>query len=155
MGWSLENSLSSGSLDVFIFWKSYLYITRLRGIFWECETCKCIVTLPVACELETDLLYIGGAGKGDREHLELPEAHALLGSLLGMRSGPNPYPSLNPPPPPLPPPPSPQACRVTSQRQLLMNISDEEQLHVTQRFIVWFDFCCPPTFTTLTVKCLG
>lgn len=57
-GWSLENSLASGSLNVFIFWKMYLYIARLSGIFWKCETCKCIVTFPFTCKLETDLLYI-------------------------------------------------------------------------------------------------
>ncbi len=84
------------------------------------------MTLPVACKLETDLLYIGGAGKGDREHLELPEAHALLGSLLGMRNGPKPYPSLHPTPLLHRP-----ASRLTSQRQLLMNIFYEEQLYVT------------------------
>lgn len=82
------------------------------------------MTLTVACELETDLLYIGGAGKEDREHLELPEAHALLGSLLGTRNGPNPNPSFHPPLLHRP------ASRVTSHCQLLMNISNEVQLHV-------------------------
>lgn len=85
------------------------------------------------------------AGKGDREHLELPEAHGLLGSLLGMRNGPNP-PFFHP----YTPTPSPQACQ---QSDNPMSTASEYLWWSTapcnMKFhIVWVDFCCPTTYTT-------